>query len=54
VKTYDLEYTRANLSRLVDEAASGEPFIVAKDGKPLATFAPCDFLEHEVPSAPEV
>ncbi|MBJ7486133.1 type II toxin-antitoxin system Phd/YefM family antitoxin [Brevundimonas sp.] len=54
MKTYDLEYARANLSRLVDEAASGEPFIVAKDGKPLVTFAPCDFFEPEVSPAPEV
>jgi prevent-host-death family protein len=40
MKTLNLYQARANLSRLVDEAANGESIIIAKDGKPLAALVP--------------
>ncbi len=38
MKTLNLYQARANLSRLVDEAANGESIVIAKDGKPLAAL----------------
>ena len=35
MRTVDIDEARAQLSRLVDEAANGEPFVIAKAGKPL-------------------
>jgi prevent-host-death family protein len=35
MKTVNIREARANLSKLVDEAAHGEPFVIAKDGKPM-------------------
>jgi prevent-host-death family protein len=40
MKTLNLYQARANLSRLVDEAANGESIVIAKDGKPLAALVP--------------
>jgi prevent-host-death family protein len=40
MKTLNLHQARANLSRLVDEAANGESIVIAKDGKPLAALVP--------------
>ena len=40
MKTLNLYEARANLSRLVDEAANGESIVIAKDGKPLAALVP--------------
>jgi prevent-host-death family protein len=40
VKTLNLYQARANLSRLVDEAANGESIVIAKDGRPLAALVP--------------
>ena len=33
---------KTHLSRLVDQAAAGEPFIIAKAGKPVAKVVPLD------------
>jgi prevent-host-death family protein len=35
MKTVNIHYAKTQLSKLVDEAAKGEPFIIAKAGKPL-------------------
>jgi prevent-host-death family protein len=35
MKTVNIHEAKTHLSRLVDEAAKGEPFIIAKAGKPL-------------------
>jgi len=35
MKTFNIHEAKTHLSRLVDEAAKGEPFIIAKAGKPL-------------------
>jgi prevent-host-death family protein len=35
VQTFNIHEAKTHLSRLVDQAAKGEPFIIAKAGKPL-------------------
>lgn len=35
MKTVNLHEAKTHLSRLVDEAAAGESFVIAKAGKPL-------------------
>ena len=35
MRTFNIHEAKTHLSRLVDEAAKGEPFIIAKAGKPL-------------------
>ena len=53
----DIHEAKAHLSRLVERAAQGEPFVIAKAGKPLvkvsAVDAPAErrrlgFLEGEI------
>jgi prevent-host-death family protein len=34
MRTYNIHEAKTHLSRLVDEAVQGEPFIIAKAGKP--------------------
>ncbi len=36
MKTINIHQAKTQLSRLVDEASKGEPFIIAKAGKPVA------------------
>lgn len=38
----NLYEAKTQLSRLVDEAASGETIVIAKGGKPMAKLAPID------------
>lgn len=42
MKIVNLHEAKTHLSRLVDEAARGEPFVIAKAGKPLVRVAPLD------------
>jgi prevent-host-death family protein len=35
MKIYNIKDAKAQLSRLVEQAARGEPFVIAKAGKPL-------------------
>jgi len=35
VRTVSISEAKAQLSKLVDEAAKGEPFVIAKGGEPL-------------------
>jgi prevent-host-death family protein len=35
MRTVNIHEAKTHLSRLVDEAAKGEPFIIAKSGKPV-------------------
>ncbi|MEM6274178.1 MAG: type II toxin-antitoxin system prevent-host-death family antitoxin [Myxococcota bacterium] len=41
-KTVNIHEAKTHLSRLVDEAAKGESFIIAKAGKPLVRVVPLD------------
>ena len=38
--TVNIHEAKTHLSRLVDQAAKGEPFIIAKAGKPLVKVVP--------------
>jgi len=40
MRTYNIHEAKTHLSRLVDEVASGEPFTIAKAGKPMAEVFP--------------
>src|SRR5579883_2807299 len=38
----NIHEAKTNLSRLVDQAAKGKPFVIAKAGKPLVKVVPLD------------
>ena len=40
--TINIHEAKTQLSRLVDQAAKGKPFIIAKAGKPLVKVTPLD------------
>jgi prevent-host-death family protein len=40
VKTFNIHEAKTHLSRLVDQAVRGEPFIIGKAGKPLVKVVP--------------
>jgi prevent-host-death family protein len=42
MKTVNIHEAKTHLSRLVDQAAKGEPFVIAKAGKPLVKVMPLD------------
>ena len=42
MKTINIHAAKTQLSRLVDRAANGEPFIIAKAGKPLVKVVPLE------------
>lgn len=45
MQTINIHEAKTNLSRLVDQAAKGEPFIIAKAGKPLVKVTPLNAPE---------
>lgn len=45
MRTVNMHEAKTHLSRLVDRAAQGEPFIIAKSGKPLVKVVPLDTPE---------
>ena len=47
MRIVNIHEAKTHLSRLVDLAAKGEPFIIAKAGKPLVKVVPID-----APAAP--
>jgi prevent-host-death family protein len=42
MKTIDIQEVKTRLSQLIDEAANGEPFLIAKEGKPLVIVTALD------------
>lgn len=42
MRTINIHEAKTHLSRLVDEAENGEPFIIAKAGKPKVKVMPID------------
>ena len=42
MRTVNIHEAKTHLSRLVERAAKGEPFIIAKAGKPLVKVVPLD------------
>ena len=45
MKSVNIHEAKTHLSRLVEQAAKGEPFIIAKAGKPLVKVVPFDAPE---------
>jgi prevent-host-death family protein len=48
MRTVNIHEAKTHLSRLIEAAAKGEPFIIAKAGKPLVKVIPVD-----APTAPK-
>lgn len=42
MQTINIHEAKTNLSRLIEKAVSGEPFIIAKAGKPLVKVSRLD------------
>ena len=42
MRTVNIHEAKTHLSRLVERAAKGEPFVIAKSGKPLVKVVPLD------------
>ncbi|WJH42046.1 type II toxin-antitoxin system prevent-host-death family antitoxin [Aliirhizobium terrae] len=42
MKTVNIHEAKTHLSRLVEEAANGEGFVIAKAGKPMVKVVPLD------------
>lgn len=40
MQTVNIQDAKAHLSRLVDQAAKGKPFMISKEGKPLVKVIP--------------
>ena len=50
MRTVNIHEAKTHLSRLVERAANGEPFIIAKAGKPLVKVVPLDADTDKKPS----
>ncbi len=42
MRTFNIHEAKTHLSRLVEQAAAGEPFIIAKAGHPMVRVVPLD------------
>ncbi|MBL6752433.1 MAG: type II toxin-antitoxin system Phd/YefM family antitoxin [Nevskia sp.] len=42
MKTVNIHEAKTQLSKLVEQAAKGEPFVIAKAGKPMVKVLPLD------------
>ena len=47
METINIHEAKTHLSRLVEQAAKGEPFIIAKAGKPMVKVVPLDPPEEK-------
>jgi prevent-host-death family protein len=45
MQTYNIHDAKTHLSRLVEQAAKGEPFVIAKAGKPMVKVIPLNTPE---------
>ena len=46
MRTVNIREAKTHLSRLIERAAAGEPFIIAKAGRPLVKVMPIDAPER--------
>jgi prevent-host-death family protein len=46
MRTFNIHEAKTHLSRLIDQAARGEAFVIAKAGKPLVKVVPLDRTER--------
>jgi prevent-host-death family protein len=49
MRSYNIHDAKTHLSRLVEKAAAGEPFVIAKAGKPLVKVVPIEQDEAKKP-----
>ena len=49
MKTVNMHEAKTHLSRLVDGAVAGEPFVIAKAGKPMVKVVPLATLSADKP-----
>jgi prevent-host-death family protein len=42
IQTVNIHEAKTHLSRLVEQAAKGEPFVIAKAGRPMVKVTPLD------------
>lgn len=47
MRTINIHEAKTHLSRLVEEAAEGEPFIIAKAGRPVAKVTALDASDRK-------
>ncbi len=45
MRTYNIHEAKTHLSRLVELAANGEPFVITKAGKPMVKVVPLEVRE---------
>ena len=48
MEQFNIHAAKTNLSALVEKAAKGEPFVIAKSGKPMVKVIPCDTDDNAV------
>ena len=49
METYNIHHAKTHLSRLVDRAAAGESFVIAKAGRPLVKVVPIEDAAQKQP-----
>jgi prevent-host-death family protein len=49
MKTYNVHEAKTHLSRLIQQAAGGEPFVIAKAGKPMVVVTAVAGAEAKTP-----
>ncbi|MDQ0132568.1 prevent-host-death family protein [Neorhizobium galegae] len=49
MKTVNVHEAKTHLSRLVEEAANGEAFVIAKAGRPMVKVVPLEEVPAEEP-----
>ena len=49
MKSVNIHQAKTHLSKLVEEAAKGEPFVIAKAGKPIVKVVPLDAPQNPTP-----
>ena len=49
MRTYNMHEAKTHLSRLVREAVDGDPFIIARSGKPMVKVVAVEAPEPEAP-----
>jgi prevent-host-death family protein len=47
MRTVNIHEAKTHLSKLVEEAAKGEPFVIAKAGKPMVKVVPIEAAEEK-------
>lgn len=48
MQTINIHEAKTHLSRLIEQAAKGEPFVIAKAGKPMVKVVPIDHTEGAI------